>query len=110
MPTYVYSCEHHGEFEEFHSITIKLEFCPKCKAEGKEECDDTRVKRLVSGGSGRGIVELAGQDLVDSVKVDVQKLKRDMTKDEKLFSNLLGESKYQQMQTNYDKSKRDRGR
>jgi len=31
MPTYLYSCDVCGEFEEYHSITLKLTHCPKCK-------------------------------------------------------------------------------
>jgi putative FmdB family regulatory protein len=34
MPTYVYHCELHGEFEEIHSMSEQLEECPKCKEEG----------------------------------------------------------------------------
>lgn len=48
MPTYLYQCKEHGEFEEFHSITEQLEECPKCKAEGKESEKPTR---LISSGS-----------------------------------------------------------
>lgn len=49
MPTYTYKCEEHGEFEEVHSITITLEECPKCLAEGKAP---KKVTRLISGGAG----------------------------------------------------------
>lgn len=35
MPTYLYKCEEHGEFEATHSINSTLEECPKCKEEGK---------------------------------------------------------------------------
>lgn len=58
MPTYLYECPVHGEFEYEHSITEELEFCPKCEAEA--EGDLTlggrrtwqKVKRLIaSGGS-----------------------------------------------------------
>lgn len=56
MPSYLYHCEVHGEFEEVHSINDKLEECPKCKEEGKPV---QKVTRLISGGgsfilSGRG--------------------------------------------------------
>jgi len=46
MPTYIYKCGTHGEFEEIHSITNKLEDCPKCKEEG---LDPQKVTRLISG-------------------------------------------------------------
>lgn len=53
MPTYLYSCEVHGEFEHQHSIKDLLEDCPICQKESqvnsKEVC---KVKRLISGGSG----------------------------------------------------------
>lgn len=48
MPTYLYKCEEHGEFEEMHSISDKLEECPKCKAEGKKSETPTR---LIAAGS-----------------------------------------------------------
>lgn len=49
MPTYTYSCEIHGEFDQEHSIKNKLEDCPKCKEEGLEP---KKVVRLISGGTG----------------------------------------------------------
>ena len=58
MPTYEHRagcCGH--EWEEFYSITTDPPtVCPSCKEEGQ-------VKRLISGGSGRGIVTLSGGDL-----------------------------------------------
>ena len=35
MPTYLYLCPEHGEFEEYHSISFKLEKCPLCEKENK---------------------------------------------------------------------------
>jgi hypothetical protein len=56
MPTYTYFCEPaNEEFEEFHSIMIVLDDCPVCKEKG---LPSHAPKRLISGGSGRGIVEL----------------------------------------------------
>jgi len=49
MPTYIYQCEYHGEFEEFHSINEQLDECPLCKKEGREI---HKVKRLISAGTG----------------------------------------------------------
>lgn len=43
MPTYVYQCELHGEFEENHSMSEKLEYCPKCKEAGLEPKKVTRL-------------------------------------------------------------------
>lgn len=49
MPTYTYCCEEkHGEFEVSHSIKEKLEECPHCKEEGK---DNVPVQRLIAGAS-----------------------------------------------------------
>ena len=48
MPTYVYSCPVHKEFEEVHSINDLIEYCPKCKEEGLEP---QKVTRLIAGGS-----------------------------------------------------------
>ena len=49
MPTYIYTCPVHNEFEHQHSISEQLTTCPLCEAEGKTE---QPVKRLIaSGGS-----------------------------------------------------------
>ena len=101
MPTYEYLCETHGEFEEVHSIKIKLENCPKCAEGGKVQ----PIKRLISLG-GKGVVELSGQELVDKLKGDAKSLQRKAAKDEKVYANLLGEDKYQGLQTRMDKQKR----
>ena len=49
MPTYLYRCSIHNEFECEHSIKEKLEECPKCKEEGLEP---QKVVRLISNGTG----------------------------------------------------------
>lgn len=48
MPTYLYECEVHGEFEEIHSITQELEECPQCKEEGLPV---VKPKRLIARGT-----------------------------------------------------------
>lgn len=101
MPTYLYECPVHGEFEEFHSMSIKLEHCPTCEKENVT----SEVKRLICGTS-KGVVELYGNDLVAKTKEDIKKMKSDMHKSEKIYSNMLGEDKYQKMQTQMDKNKR----
>ncbi len=103
MPTYLYECPHHGEFEEYHSSSIKLEDCPLCQEEGK--ADIGKVKRLICG-TNRGVVELTGQELTAKLKDDVKKLKKDMNNSEKVYSNMLGEAKYENLQRNIDKSRR----
>jgi hypothetical protein len=48
MPTYLYKCEKHEEFEYEHSIKEILEFCPKCKEEGIDP--PNKVIRLIASG------------------------------------------------------------
>ena len=99
MPTYLYLCPDHGEFEEYHSMRDLIEDCPKCKDEGKEP---QKVKRLICG-TNRGVVELTGQELVNKVKSDAKQLQKDAAKDERLYANILGEDKYHQLQTRMDR-------
>lgn len=107
MPTYEFlhevdNCKH--EWEEFLSMSAPLPACcPKCNAAGN-------IKRLISGGSGRGIVEIQGQELVDKCKADAKKIKADAAKDEKVYANLLGEQRYQDLQVKMDKQKGERRR
>lgn len=101
MPTYEFQCEQcKHEWEEYLSIKApNPEKCPKCEVSDK-------VLRLISGGSGRGVVPLTGQDLSDKISADAAKLQRDAAKDERVYSNLMGESKYQQLQTQMDRRRR----
>ncbi|KKN70816.1 hypothetical protein LCGC14_0427080 [marine sediment metagenome] len=89
MPTYEHlcnACEY--EWEEFYSIVKDPPtLCPECKMDGK-------VKRLISGGSGRGIVILTGHDLSAHCKAEGRKIARQAMKDENLKANLIGEEKY----------------
>lgn len=100
MPTYEFlhrteECQH--EWEDFMSITAPdPTTCPKCNKEGN-------IIRLISGGSGKGKVELYGQDLVDSVKSDAIKIQKEAYNNENLYSNLLGPDKYNKLQTQYDR-------
>lgn len=48
MPTYLYHCEVHGEFENEHSINDILTLCPSCQKEEK----NTKVKRLIAPNAG----------------------------------------------------------
>jgi len=101
MPVYEYLCPEHGEFEVEHSIKIKLEFCPQCQEQGKQQ----EIKRLISLG-GKGVVELSGNDLIAKVKADAKQLQRDASKNENLYSNLLGETRYNDIQSKIDRKKR----
>ena len=101
MPLYEYECPVHGVFEEEHSIKIKLEHCPKCKEEGKEQ----EIKRLISL-NGKGVVELSGQDLVNKCKEDAKKISKEASQNEYKYASLLGEARYQDMQSSIDRKKR----
>ncbi len=46
MPTYLYLCKQHGEFEAEHSIKEKLEFCPMCE---KENVTNTVIRLIARG-------------------------------------------------------------
>lgn len=105
MPTYLYLCEpQNKEFEEYHSITTVLETCPECE---KCNLEQHKPKRLICGVT-KGVVELYGQDLVDKAKSDAQKMKKEIAKSENAYANLLGESKYQSLQQQIDRNKRNR--
>lgn len=103
MPTYEHqcnTCKH--EWEDSYSIKADPpKMCPSCNAE--------TVTRLISLG-GKGVVELTGQELIDKVKSDAQQLKKDAAKSEKVYANLLGEQKYQNLQIRLDKQKREKRR
>lgn len=99
MPTYEHKCinedcQHKWE-DEYSIKQDPPKVCPKCLQE--------TAKRLVSGGSGRGSVELVGQELVDKLKLDSKILQRDAAKSDKVYANLLGEDKYQSMQSRMDR-------
>jgi putative FmdB family regulatory protein len=101
MPTYEHkcnTCQH--EWEDSYSIKVDPpKECPSCKAE--------TVVRLISLGA-KGVVELQGQELIDKLKGDAQKLKGEAASNEKVYANLLGEQKYQELQTKMDQKKRAR--
>lgn len=100
MPTYLYLCEKNNEeFEEFHSVSEELEECPICKSKNLE-CH--KPKKLINS-TAKGVVELYGKDLINKVKEDAAKIKRESYKNEKLYANLLGENKYQSIQSSIDK-------
>lgn len=104
MPEYEHICTAENCKHEWNdTYSIKLDppkVCPKCLQE--------TAQRVISGGSGKGIVELTGHELASKMKEDVVKLKKDMNSSEKVYSNMLGEAKYQEMQQSLDKGKRFR--
>lgn len=101
MPDYDHQCQSKEcgyEWEETYSIKADPpKICPKCKQE--------TAKRVISL-CGRGVVELVGQDLVDHVKADAKRIAKEAAKDDKKYANLLGESKYEQLQQRMDRQKR----
>jgi len=100
MPIYEYECPKHGVFEEIHGMDEKLEFCPTCLEEGEEQ----KIEKVISL-CGKGVVELYGHELVSKLKSDAKQIQKDASKDEKKYASLLGESKYQELQTKMDKRK-----
>ena len=101
MPDYEHectACQH--QWEDTYSIKVDPpKICPKCGLE--------TAKRLISL-NGKGVVELTGQDLVDKCKADAKIIKKDAANSEKIYSNLLGNDKYQALQTKMDQRKRDK--
>lgn len=99
MPTYEHkcnSCQH--EWEDSYSIKMDPpKICPSCNAEA--------VVRLISLG-GKGVVELYGNELIEKVKSDAKQLQKDANKSEKVYANLLGETKYNDLQSRLDRKKR----
>ena len=69
--------------------------CPKC---GKET-----AMRLISGGSGKGIVELTGHELEVKTKEDIAKLKSEIYSSEKKYANFIGEERYHNLQKGLDR-------
>jgi putative FmdB family regulatory protein len=104
MPTYFHQCQDAScnyEWEDFYSITTDPPTtCPKCNQE--------TARRLINCAT-KGVVELSGSELTAKVKEDANQMQRDMATSEKMYSNMLGEGHYQQMQQRIDYSKRNRG-
>lgn len=93
------TCKH--EWEEEYSIKDDPpKKCPKC---GKES-----AKRLISGGSGKGIVTLYGQELHTKIKQDAKKWKKEIYSNEKEYANVIGEGKYNEIQARMDNTKSER--
>ena len=104
MPTYTHICQRSEclhEWEDYYSIKADPpKTCPKCQQE--------TAQRVISGGSGRGIVELTGHDLDAKIKEDVRQLKSEAANSEQKYANLIGEGKYQELQQGLDRGKRFR--
>ena len=92
MPTYLYFCGNNcGEFEEYHSINTKLTECPHCQSAGRGA---QPVQRLISGGSGRGIMHQTAAEFEAGLSSEVAKIKRRASTDQNFLANLVGEDKF----------------
>lgn len=98
MPTYEFQCQEcKHEWEDFMSIKAPdPEECPECKIKGK-------VLRLISGGSGKGVVELSGDEVIKKAKEDAQKFKKEVYGSEKHYANIIGEGNYNRIQSGMDR-------
>jgi putative FmdB family regulatory protein len=98
MAIYDHQCQDEKcgfEWESEYSIKADPpKVCPKCNQE--------TAKRMISL-NGKGVVELTGNDLVAKVKADAKQIQANAQRSEKSYSNLLGESKYQQLQSKLDR-------
>lgn len=93
MPTYEHRCNGcRHEWDEAYSMKqAPPTICPSCEEEGQ-------VQRLISGGSGRGIVRLTGGDLRAQLMVDAGKARQRARTDENFRASIIGEQKYHQQQ------------
>lgn len=96
MPTYEYECHNKdcvGEFEELHSSRddAKLKYCPICAKEGRGE--QNPVDRLISGGSGKGIMNLTNKEFAATLGTERAKAHATARKSEAFAENFIG-SKY----------------
>jgi putative FmdB family regulatory protein len=96
MPTYDHICNSCSyEWEQMYSIKADPpKQCPNCHAE--------TVQRLISL-SGKGIVELYGNDLVNKCKEDAKQIQKEASQNPNKYANLLGPDKYQSLQQQMDK-------
>jgi len=97
MTTYEHKCNFcEEEFEAVYGMTVPPPtLCPLCNKEGG-------VERLISGGSGKGIMILRGEELKQKIKSETNVLRRDASQNERSYANLIGESKYHEQQLNKD--------
>jgi hypothetical protein len=102
MPTYLHQCDNAeclNEWEDYYSIASEPKTtCPVCQQQGH---------RVIAGGSGRGIVSLTGQDLVNKVKADGANIERHAATSENFASNFIGEGLYEKRQQEMDTAKKE---
>jgi len=89
MPTYEHictACQHEFELEYKMTDPVPTK-CPSCNVDGN-------VKRQISGCSGK--VELYGHELTQHLRAEGKKLAKEARRNEYLFANIAGETKYHQ--------------
>lgn len=98
MTTYEHQCNAcNKEFEQEYGMTEPVPtLCPLCGIDGQ-------VKRLISGGSGRGIVSLTGHELKSKLREEGRQLKRSALSNEKVLRDLVGDDKIQQTTVSMEK-------
>ena len=101
MPLFDFQCcnaECQGEWEDLCSRNEPLPTeCPFCHQQTAE-----KVMSL----TGKGVVELVGGEILQSVKKDANRLKKEIYSSENKYANFISDSKYQTLQQKIDKSKR----
>ncbi len=89
MPSYEHICtntECNHEWEDFYGIkTDPPTTCPKCSLE--------TAQRVISGGSGKGIMYQTDAEFAAGLKGEVAKIKQRASKDENYMANLIGEDR-----------------
>lgn len=102
MPIYTYECtnqECNHTWDDFiQSNESDPDVCPKC---GK----NTVQKVFVYVQSRR--VELYGRELFNKLRADGKQMQKDAAKSEKVYANMLGEDRYQSIQTLFDAVKKE---
>jgi hypothetical protein len=104
MPTYLHACDNPDcpteEWEDYYSIASEPQIeCPTCHQNGH---------RLIGGGgSGRGIVSLTGNDLVNKVKSDAKALENVARHNENFAANFVSPDIYEKKQSQIDQAKKD---
>lgn len=89
MPSYEHICnnqECNNEWEDFYSINADPpKVCPKCNQE--------TAQRVISGGSGKGIMFQTDAEFAEGLKGEVAKIKQKASKNENYMANLIGEDR-----------------
>lgn len=103
MITYLHKCDTcQHEWEAEYSIKDEPpKFCVKCNAEN--------VRRLINH-EGGARMELNDEEFKEKLKDEVQKMKKEASKNENYLANLVGESKYNSNVSVREKLKREYGK